>query len=60
MKMKCKYCDHTAWIVRRYKDHEYRLCPNCNIDFITHEDKDKIIVDDEYQHRKQFFKKKGE
>lgn len=60
MKMKCKYCECTAWIVRNYKDHEYRYCKNCNRKYITHEENGQIIIDDEYQHRKQTLFKKGE
>lgn len=60
MTMKCKYCEGNAVIVRRYRNHEYRYCKNCNKKFITHEEKDNIIIDDEYQHRKQNIFKKGD
>lgn len=60
MLMKCKYCNDNAVIVRRYRDHEYRYCRACNKKFITHEENGKIIVDDEYQHRKQNIFKKGD
>lgn len=60
MKMTCKYCNHTAAIVKRYRDHEYRYCKYCNKKFITHEEKDNIIIDEEFVPRRHFFDKKGE
>lgn len=60
MKMTCKYCECTAAIVKRYRDHEYRYCKHCNKKFITHEEKDKIIIDEEFVPRRHFFDKKGD
>ena len=60
MLMKCTYCNGNAPIVKRYRGHEYRLCSHCNKKFITHEEKDRIVIDEEFVPRRHFFDKKGE
>lgn len=60
MLMKCIYCNGNAVIVKRYKDHEYRYCKNCNKKFITHEEEENIIIDEEFVPRRHFFDKKGD